>query len=213
MTKNLLLSVGLLAVALIFFVGARKSDNKPSSVEAYEVGDDARDFKLKNVDGTMVSLADYQSAKGYIVIFTCNTCPFSKMYEQRIIDLDRKYKSKGFPVIAINSNDIKAQPDDSYEAMIARSKSIGYTFPYLYDETQEIASAYGATRTPHVYILNKTKNDLTVAYIGAIDNNHKDAANADKKYVEQAVDALLTGKEVQVPYTKAIGCSIKWKSS
>lgn len=212
MKRNLLIAIGLLSVVLIFFISAKKSESRPTNLK-YEVGDTARDFKLKNVDGNMVSMSDYEDAKGFIVVFTCNTCPFSKMYEQRIIDLDKKYKGLGYPVIAINPNDKKAQPGDSFEAMVARSKDKGYTFPYLYDESQEIASSYGATRTPHVYILNKNSDDLKVAYIGAIDNNHQDAAAADKKYVEAAVDNILAGEKVKTQFTKAIGCSIKWKSS
>lgn len=212
MKRNVLLSVGILSVVLIFFVSAKKTESQPASMK-YEVGDKAVDFKLKNVDGAFVSMDDYENAKGFIVVFTCNTCPFSKMYEERIIELDKKYKGQGYPVIAINPNDKKAQPDDSFESMVTRSEEKGFTFPYLYDETQEIASAYGATRTPHVYVLDKKGKNLKVAYIGAIDNNHKNADQADKKYVEAAVDNLLNGEKVDVTSTKAIGCSIKWKAS
>src|SRR6185503_3816911 len=98
----------------------------------YKVGDKTEDFKLKNVDGKMVSLADYNDAKGFIVIFTCNHCPYAKAYEQRIIDLDKKYKTAGFPVIAISSNDPAVVPDDSYNNMVTRAKEKGYAFPYLF---------------------------------------------------------------------------------
>lgn len=179
----------------------------------YGVGDTATDFKLKNVDGAMVSMADYKEAKGFIVVFTCNTCPYAKLYEQRIIDLDEKYKPQGYPVIAIQPNDGALSPGDSFEAMKANAKKKGFTFPYLLDETQEVASAYGASRTPHVFLLNKEAGKLKVAYIGAIDNNHKDAEMADKKYVEDAVDALVSAKKVPITFTKAIGCTIKWKNS
>ena len=101
----------------------------------YTVGDQATDFKLKNVDGKMISLADYKNAKGFIVIFDCNTCPYSKAYNQRIIALDEKYSSKGFPVITINANQ---GAGDSYENMIRISKKKNYQFPYLIDETQEV---------------------------------------------------------------------------
>jgi peroxiredoxin len=181
------------------------------STEGYKVGDTARDFSLKNVDGKNVSLSDMKSAKGFIVVFTCNHCPFAQAYEQRIMDLDKKYASKGFPVIAINPNDPVAVPDDSYENMIKRSNEMKYTFPYLIDETQKIAAAYGATRTPHVYILSKEKDKLIVKYIGAIDNNSEDASKADKKYVEDALAEILSGKPVSLTETKAIGCTIKWK--
>lgn len=173
----------------------------------YEVGDKATDFKLKNVDGKMVSLADFKEAKGFIVIFDCNTCPYSKAYNERIIDLNEKYAVKGFPVITINSNDGSG---DSYEDMVRIANKKKYKFPYLYDVTQAIAKTYGATNTPHVFVLNQ---DLKVSYIGAIDDNARNAASATKKYVENAVDALLTGKSVPVTKTKAVGCGIKWRDA
>ena len=179
----------------------------------YKIGDTARDFSLKNVDGKMVSMKDMKNAKGYIVVFTCNHCPFAKAYESRIMELDKKFSSKNYPVIAINPNDVSVVPDDSFENMVVRSKEKGYTFPYLYDESQEIASAYGATRTPHLFVLQKVDDKFIVKYIGAIDNNTEDAEKADKKYVEEAVDALIAGKSVSTTETKAIGCGIKWKKT
>lgn len=179
----------------------------------YKIGDTARDFSLKNVDGKMVSMKDMKNAKGFIVVFTCNHCPFSKAYESRILELDKKYNAKNYPVIAINPNDVSIVPDDSFENMVVLSKEKGYSFPYLYDESQEIASAYGATRTPHLFVLQKVDDKLIVKYIGAIDNNTEDAEKADKKYVEDAVDALVAGKSVPTTETKAIGCGIKWKKT
>lgn len=179
----------------------------------YEVGDSATDFKLRNVDSKMVSLADYKNARGFIIIFDCNSCPYSKAYNARIIELNKKYASQGFPVIAINSNDAQIVPEDSFEEMVKEAKKKNYDFPYLVDETQSVAKTYGATNTPHVYVLNKTGNDLKVAYIGAIDDNARNARDVTKKYVEEAVDALLSGKAVPVLKTKAIGCGIKWKNS
>ena len=175
------------------------------------MGDKATDFKLKNVDEKMVSLADYKDAKGFIVVFTCNHCPFSKAYEQRIIELDKKYAALGFPVIAINPNDKSVEPEDAFDNMVVRAKEKKYPFPYLYDETQEIAKAYGATRTPHVFVLQKTTKANIVKYVGAIDDNADEPDAVKSKYVEAAVNALLKGKEVAVSSTKAIGCSIKWK--
>lgn len=212
MKKNILIAVGVLSVALIFFVNAKRSSEVSANIK-YEVGEYATDFNLKGVDGKMVSMSKMNEAKGFILIFTCNTCPFSKMYEQRIVELTTKYSSKGFPVIAINPNDGGRSPGDSYGQMKARAKEKGFNFPYLYDETQETTKAYGASRTPHVFVLNKEADKLKVEYVGAIDNNHQDASMASKKYVEQAVDNLLKGKEVETKFTKAIGCGIKWKES
>ena len=180
-----------------------------NKLDGYKIGDTATDFKLKNVDNKMVSLSDYKSAKGFIVIFTCNHCPFSIAYQDRIIALDQKYKAKGYPVIAINPNNPAISKGDDFEAMQQRAKEKGFTFPYLFDEGQKIYPQYGATRTPEVYLLNKENGKLIVAYMGAIDNNSQDEAAVTEKYVENAVDALLAGKKPTVNTTKAIGCSIK----
>ncbi len=210
MKKNLLIVLGLLTVIVIVFVNTGKSN---TNAGGYDVGSTAKDFSLKNVDGKMISLADYSDAKGFIVVFTCNTCPFAQMYEQRIEELNQAYASKGYPVIAINPNDVTKKPDDSFDAMMKRSDEKNYSFPYLYDESQAVATAFGATRTPHIYILSKESGKLKVAYIGAIDDNAKDAASVSTKYVEDAVDNLLAGKPIKTDFTKAVGCTIKWKES
>jgi peroxiredoxin len=175
--------------------------------EGYKVGDKIEDFKLKNIDNKMVSLSDYKEAKGYIIIFTCNTCPFSVANEDRINALDAKYKSKGFPVIAINPNDPKASRGDSFEDMKARASEKGFTFPYLFDEGQKVYPKFGASKTPHVFIVNK--KGMTVEYIGAIDDSSRNPDAVTEKYVENAVDALLAGKKPTKTETRAIGCSIK----
>ena len=177
--------------------------------DGYNIGDVATDFSLKNIDGSMVSLSDYKNAKGFLVIFTCNTCPYAVAYEDRIIALDAKYKPQGVPVIAINPNNPDVQPGDSFEAMKKRAAKKGFTFPYLLDEGQKIYPKYGATRTPHVFLLEKTDNGNIVRYIGAIDDNYQSAERVKEKYVENAVDAMLAGDEIEVTTTRAIGCSIK----
>jgi len=179
----------------------------------YKAGDKASDFKLKNINDQFVSLADYKTAKGFIVVFTCNHCPYAIAYEDRIEELDKKYAPKGYPVIAINPNDAASYPDDSFENMKVRAKQKGFTFPYLYDETQATAKTYGAQRTPHIYLLQKSGSDLIVKYVGAIDDNSQDAKAVKVKYLENAVDELLSGKDVSSKETKAIGCSIKWKKA
>lgn len=196
----------LLGVVAIFATlsFANLNDN-----EGYDIGDIATDFSLENIDGKMVSLADYKDAKGFIVIFTCNTCPYAVAYEDRIIELDKKYASLGYPVIAIMPNNPEVQPKDSMEDMKARAKAKGFTFPYLMDAGQKIYPQYGATKTPHVYVLQKTNKGNEVKYIGAIDDNYQDAAAVQVKYVENAVDALLKGKEISETKTRAIGCTIK----
>lgn len=196
-----LLTFALALVAMSF------TGNHPGG---YKVGDKATDFNLKNVDGKMVSLEGIKKAKGYIVIFTCNACPYAKAYEDRIIALHNKYEPLGYPVVAINPNDKDVQPADSYDKMKVRAKEKKFPFAYLYDETQEIAKTYGATRTPHVYLLDK---DRVVRYIGAIDDNSEEPDAVKEKYLENAVDALRNGQDVATKETKAVGCGIKWKKA
>lgn len=177
----------------------------------YSVGDEATDFSLPATTGEKVSLADYPDAKGFIVVFTCNHCPYAKAYESRIVDLDKKYASQGYPVIAISPNDPEIVAEDGLDKMKALAEAKGYTFPYLLDEGQEIYPQYGATKTPHVFLLNKQDGKNIVRYIGAIDNNYENAEEVTERYVENAVDALLAGGEITTTNTKAIGCSIKDK--
>lgn len=220
----------LLAIACIAFAfTACKKENSTPTVDkndaivnevkeqttvqnGYKIGDEATDFSLKATDDKTYTLAQFNEAKGFIVIFTCNHCPYAKAYEERIISLDKKYKALGYPVIAINPNDPVAQPEDSFDLMKQRAQEKGFTFPYLMDEGQKIYPQYGATKTPHVYILQKENGKNIVKYMGAIDNNHENANDVTEKYVEDAVDALLATKEIATKETKAIGCTIKVKA-
>ena len=179
-----------------------------TNTSGYQPGDKATDFKLKSVDGKMYSMSDYKDAKGFIVVFTCNHCPFAVKYEDRVIELAKKYKSKGYVLLAINPNDPSVVPDDSFDKMKVRAKEKGFNFPYLFDEGQKIFPQYGATKTPHVFLLDK---NLIVKYIGAIDDNVEDASAVKVKFLENAIAALEKGQEIEVPLTKAIGCSIKVK--
>lgn len=174
--------------------------------KGYHVGDVATDFSLKNIDGSMKSLADYPDVKGYILTFTCNHCPYAVMYEDRLIALHDKYAPLGYPVIAINPNDPAAVEGDSFEDMQVRAKEKGFTFDYLFDDGQKIYPQYGATKTPHVFLLDKNR---VVKYIGAIDDNARDASSVTVRYVEDAIASLEKGMDPDPATTKAIGCSIK----
>jgi peroxiredoxin len=196
--------LSVIVVAAVLSAFTNKTD-----VNGYKVGDIATDFSLENIDGKMVSLADYKDAKGFIVIFTCNTCPYAVAYEDRVEALNKKYASKGYPVIAIMPNNTDVKPGDSMENMKARAKAKGFTFPYLMDKGQKIYPQYGAAKTPHVYVLKKTTKGNKVKYIGAIDDNYEDAKAVNETYVEDAVDALLDNKEIKTTETRAIGCTIK----
>lgn len=207
----LVVGLGLLSFTKINSDKNENQIHEVSSVKGYEVGDVAADFKLKNIDGKLVSLSDFKKAKGFIVIFTCNHCPYAKKYEERIVALDKKYKSQGYPVIAINPNDPNVQPEDNYQKMIERAKEKGFTFPYLVDEGQKVYPQYGATKTPHVFILQKEGAKNVVKYIGAIDNNYEEPKDVSERYVEDAIDALLKKEQVKMTKTVAIGCTIKVK--
>jgi len=209
MKNTIIIVIGVLVVVGALFINAGGT----AISNGYTIGDNAEDFSLKSTDGKEVSLASYPDAKGYIVVFTCNTCPYAKMYEQRIIDLNNKYEKKGFPVIAINPNDVNRKPGDSMAKMKERAKEKNYSFPYVRDDAQEVTKRFGATKTPHVYLLNSKANDYRVEYIGAIDNNPRDASGVTKRYVEDAIHALLAGKKPTNREEPAIGCTIKWKES
>jgi peroxiredoxin len=177
--------------------------------QGYGVGDTATDFRLLNVDGNYVSMADFPDAKGFVVIFSCNHCPYVVAYEDRMIELHNTYAPKGFPIIAVNPNDTIAQPADSYTKMIERAQEKNFPFPYLFDDGQKVYPQYGATRTPHVYLLERVGSDLKVAYIGAIDDNYRDADQVTEPFLANAIDALLKGERPHPPFTRAIGCTIK----
>lgn len=173
----------------------------------------APDFNLKNTDGKNVSFKDYVKAKGFIVVFTCNTCPYAKAYEQRIMHLHKKYAPAGFPVIAINPNDPEVSTADTYEKMQALAKAKGYAFPYLFDEGQLTANAYGAKATPHTFLVMREAEGNMIRYTGAIDNDTENADPAQTKYLEDAIASLLKKEAPPVAVTKAIGCTVKRKKS
>jgi peroxiredoxin len=197
----------LLAVAGVFMAAT-------SSVDfGLKVGDKAPDFKLKNIDGKYYSLEDVKDAngekpKGYIVTFTCNTCPYAVMYEDRLVELHNAMAPKGYPVVAIMPNDTDIKPGDDLAAMSKRAEDKGFDFLYLIDEKQEVFPAYGASRTPEIYLLD---SDMVVRYTGAIDDNAHVASAVKTNYVMDAVASLEAGKSPDPAKTKAIGCSIKVK--
>ncbi|MBT8327117.1 MAG: thioredoxin family protein [Bacteroidia bacterium] len=196
--KKIAYTLGILAIG--FFAYAQ--------VTGYSVGDTATDFSLKGTDDKMHSLSEFNDAKGYIVIFTCNHCPYSVAYEDRIIKLQEEYGPQGYPVIAINPNDPEVNEEDGFEEMKVRAKEKGFNFLYLFDEGQTIYPQYGATRTPHVFLLDKERK---VKYIGAIDDNVSKPEEVKEHYLANAIKALQEGEDPSPSKTKAIGCSIKTK--
>lgn len=203
--KNI--SIVLLLALLGISCSAQEHDKK-MALEGYQIGDTAADFELKNVNGDMVSLSQMEDAKGYIVVFTSNECPFAIAYEDRLIELHNEMAPKGYPVVAINSNDGSAGGGNTIDDMIARYEEKSFPFVYLKDESQDVFPKYGATKTPHVFLLDK---DLTVKYIGAIDDNSRAPEDVEERYVANAIAALESGNSPDPAFTKAIGCPISSK--
>jgi peroxiredoxin len=173
-----------------------------------------KDFSLLNVDGKMVSLSNYPDAKGFIVLFTCNHCPFAALYPQRLNDLSKKYAKLGVPLIAINSMDTIVYEEEGFANMVEKATSEKFLFPYLYDANQDIAKVFKADRTPHAFVIWKANNDCKewlIKYTGAIDDNGAEPNKVQVPYIEQAVDALLNQKEVVVKETRSIGCQIYFR--
>ena len=174
------------------------------------IGEKAPGFELPGTDGRTRSLESVRGAKATIVVFSCNHCPYVVMNEDRLIAAYRDYAGKGVGMAAINANDSVRYPDDSFEAMKARAAEKGFPFPYLRDESQAVARAYGATHTPHLFVFDA---DLRLAYTGSVDddNNYKNRRSAEKLYLRDALDDLVAGRPVRTAETHAIGCTIKWK--
>ena len=172
------------------------------------LGDKAADFSLKGTDGKTHTLAEFSGAKALVVVFSCNHCPYVQAYEGRMVEVQRDYKDKGVLLVAINSNDAKGYPDDSFENMVSRAKEQGFNFPYLRDEDQSVAKAYGAVRTPHVFLFDAARK---LAYLGRIDDSWDKPEKVQHRELAEAIEDLLAGKPVRTPETFAIGCTIKWK--
>ncbi len=190
----------LLAVLMVFGSGFGQVKEKAVA-----------DFRLKNVDGRSISLKDYPEAKGFIIVFTCNHCPFAKLYPPRLNELNAKYKALGVPVIAISSTDTVVYEGDSYDKMVAKARDEHFNFPYLMDDMQTVARNFGAQKTPHAYVIWKENGRYVVKYNGAIDDNGAEPEKVTRRYVANAVDELLGGRRVNIPETKSIGCQINMR--
>jgi len=179
-----------------------------SVMRALKIGDSALGFRLMGVDGKYYILEDFKSEKVVIVMFSCNHCPTVKAYEDRFVELQRDYKDKGVVLIAINPNDDKKYPEDSFQNMKIRVKEKGFNFPYLRDESQKVARAYGAERTPEVFVFDEKR---TLRYHGRIDDNVYEPREVRQHYLRDAINAILANKKVPLEDTEPVGCTIKWK--
>lgn len=175
-----------------------------------EIGKAGPAFELVGTDGEKHALADYvKKSKATVVVFTCNSCPYSKGYEPVLLDMAASYASKPVSFVLVNSNAVEVQPKDSYELMVKRAKEKEYPFPYLYDESQDVAAAYGAQRTPHIFVLD---DEGVLRYRGRIDDD-LDREKVSEHDLTNAIEALLAGEDVPVASTRAFGCTIKWKKT
>ncbi|RMG24229.1 MAG: thioredoxin family protein [Methanobacteriota archaeon] len=174
-----------------------------------ELGDQIIDFRLKGTDGEFHSLKEYADKKVIAVVFSCNHCPYVIASERELVALQSEFGPKGFQLIAINSNEDKNYPQDSFEEMVRRAKEKGFNFPYLRDETQEVAKAYGAGRTPEFFIFDEHHK---LRYHGRINDNPREHDKITRHDAREAIAALLEGRDIEVPITNPIGCSIKWWS-
>jgi peroxiredoxin len=170
-------------------------------------GDPAPDFALPGVDGKSYRLADFADASLLLVTFWCNHCPYVQAWEGRMVEIGRKYAPKGVRVVLINSNDARAYPEDRFESMALRAKEHGYPFPYLHDESQSVAHAYGALVTPHPMLFDRERKLL---FQGRIDNDHQHPERVTHRYLEHALDQALKGEPVRPTELPVAGCSIKW---
>lgn len=177
------------------------------ATDTLKIGSKAPNFNLPAVDGKTYSIDSFSDKQALIVIFSCNHCPYVRAYEDRIIQIQNDYKDK-LQIVAINSNDTTNYPEDSFEEMIKRANEKKFNFPYLRDESQEVAKAYGATHTPEIFLFDK---DRKLVFHGKIDDNWQDPTSVKSPYLRNAVEELLANKPISVPETFTIGCTIKWK--
>lgn len=167
------------------------------------------DVKMKSTDGREVTIASVAGKKGTLVVFTCNHCPWAKMWESRIAEIGNAAAKKGLGVIAINANDPAAYPEDGFDGMQARAKKLGLKFAYAVDATSDIARAFGASKTPEAFVFDASG---ALVYHGTVDDNARDAKAVKDRWLQQAVDAVVAGKPVATAETKALGCSIKYRA-
>lgn len=205
---NKLLGLTLLAFSIVI---AHITQAQTPTAKGYAVGDVAADFQVRNIDNQFINLSNYASQKGVVVVFMANHCPFAKAYEDRLMSIHNRFAPQGFPVLAVQASDVTIYPEDAYEVVQSRSRERGFSFPYTIDETQSVARAFGATRTPQVFVLTYTGGKFVVQYVGAVDDNPQDAAGVQKRYLEDALTNLTSGRPVTVTTTRPIGCAIKWK--
>ena len=183
----------------------------PARADGLALGDAApmTDLKLRDVSGKDVTLAALKGARGTLVVFTCNHCPYAKAWERRVAALGNDAMRRGIGVVAVNANDPETYPEDAFQPMVDRARSLGLRFPYAVDATSAMAKAFGATRTPEAFLFDRGGR---LVYHGTIDDNAKDPDAVKRRYLRDALEAVIAGKPVPLAETKALGCSIKFRA-
>lgn len=199
----------LLFLMFFLYFNVQAGGGKKNYVSS--LGDTIEDFSLQNVDGNYISLKSYPEAKGFIIMFTCNHCPFAKLYSERFNEMAKKYGALNVPLLAINPMDTVVYEDESFFAMQEKAKVASFIFPYLQDNLQSVAKDFNADHTPHAFVIWKENNEWIVKYTGAIDDNGAESDKVKNPYVANAVDELLAGKKVQEPETRSIGCAVFYR--
>ncbi len=169
---------------------------------------------LKGIDGKTHSSGEYTDQKAAVIVFSCNHCPYVQAYEDRMMAFVREYGAKGVRFVAINANDTQNYPEDDFRGMVERAAKRGFNFPYLRDEDQSVAEAFGATHTPEFYVFAPSgpSKEFRLAYRGKLDDNYQDPKAVKRRYLQEAADAILSGQPVPEPETHSIGCTIKWRT-
>lgn len=199
----------ILSGSLIAMIFALQSFRHEKIFNANRVSD----FTLRNVDGKYLSLKDYHDAKGFIIVFTSNSCPFAKLYAGRMNEMNTIYKTQHIPLLAINSLDTTLFANESFAAMKEHAKSAGFNFPYLHDPMQTVLKEFKADRTPEAFVIWKENNRWKIEYQGAIDDNGAEPGKVTHHYVTDAIDELLSGKQVTTAETHSVGCTIFCRKS
>ena len=207
MHQALRYSASVISILILSLLISSFDKGEPKST----LGNTVSDFKLRNVDGKMISLSNYPKAKGFIIVFTSNHCPFAKLYPERMNKLNTKYKALGVPLLALCSMDTLVYEEDSFGKMVKKAHDEKFNYPYLCDNMQTAAKDFGAQKTPHAFIIWNEKGKWIIKYSGSIDDNGKEPDKVQNRYVENAVDALIKGKNVEIKETKSVGCKIYFR--
>jgi|688.fasta_scaffold953535_2 peroxiredoxin len=181
---------------------------RDSSSTKFALGSTMPRFELRNVDGSMVSAESLSGAKAYLVGFLCNHCPYVKGSEEQLIKIVQKYAPDGLKAITINSNDATKYPEDGFESMKQKAQAMSLPYPYLYDESQEVARMFDAACTPEFYLFDRNR---TLVYHGTINDSPRDPSRVTKDYLSHAIVAVLEGRTPDPHFVHPLGCSIKWK--